>query len=297
MKLLIVRRSIAAALFVVGATATAVAQEPRRLIQSDSIPVDLATALIASGGLGGDPQLLVGTVPGWMTTRIFVPPNARILGSAFMGVTGIAIVSTPDMPDVAMAAMRRELESRGWKNPPAQPSYGGGFRPATMMPGMDATRISVCGGDQMLNASATRRRGVATDIVIRIVASPPGYGVCTPRELPAGYRPPPWPTLFNPAGVVDANQLCGGDNPFGSSGTGALLRTPMSATALLDHYAKQLRDSGWRTPSDTATVMGRTWTRTDSTGAPVELTITVASSPRDASCRTLNMAVHTLKKP
>ncbi len=297
MKLLITCRRTAASAVLMSAFTTIAAQEPRRLAQPDSIPIDLATALLTSGGLGGDPQILVGSLPGWMTGRIYVPANGRILGSAVMGTTGLAIISTPDMPDVAIAAMRRELQTRGWKNPPAQPSFGGGFRPAVLAPGTETTRITLCGADQqVLSASATRRRGVSTDIVVRVVTPNPG-GVCTPRQLPPGYVAPPWPTLFHPTGVVDANQLCGGDTPFGSSSNGAIVRTPMSAASLLDHYAKQLQDSGWRSPADSASVIGRTWTRTDSTGAPVELTITVASSPRDASCRTLNMNVHTLKKP
>jgi hypothetical protein len=33
------------------------AQEPRPLIQPDSVPLDLATALIGAGGLGGDMQM------------------------------------------------------------------------------------------------------------------------------------------------------------------------------------------------------------------------------------------------
>ena len=296
MKVLIPHPATLAPWLVACALATSAAQEPRRLNQADSIPIDLATALLASGGLGGDPEILVGGVPGWATARMYVPPNGRILGSAFMGTTVVAIISTPDMPDVAMAAMKRELQSRGWKAPPPQPSYGGGFRPAPSQ-NMETTRVSFCGDQQMLNASATRRRGVSTDIIVRITPAPPRFSTCTPPELPPGYRPPPWPTLFHPAGVPDATQLCGGDSPYGSSSIGSFVRTTTNATSLLDHYGKQLADSGWRTPTDTASIVGRTWTRTDSTGAPVELTITVATSPRDASCRTLNMSVRTLKKP
>src|ERR1044072_6536684 len=124
MRLFILRRSPAALFLVALATVTSRAQEPRRLNQPDSIPVDLATALLTSGGLGGDPQILVGSVPGWMTQRIYVPAKGRILGSAFIGTTGLALMSTPEMHDAAMAVMRRELESRGWKNPPPQPSFG-----------------------------------------------------------------------------------------------------------------------------------------------------------------------------
>jgi len=74
------------ALCLVASTRT-LAQEPRRLATPDSIPVELATALIASGGLGGEPILLVGSLPEWFTTRIAVPSEARVLGSASLGST------------------------------------------------------------------------------------------------------------------------------------------------------------------------------------------------------------------
>lgn len=297
MKFLIPRAATPASVLAVLAMSTLAAQEPRRLNQPDSIPLDLATALMSAGGIGNDPQIMIGAVPGWMTPRIAVPANARILGSAFIGTTGLAIISTPDMPDAALMSVRRELQAKGWKSAPPQPSYGGGFRSASMAAAMDPSRSYLCSDQQMLYTSA-RRRGVNTDVSLRISAMPPvGNGPCNPRDLPPGYPRSPWPTLYNPMGVPDGAQLCGADGPFGSQGTSAVVRTPMSAASLIDHYAKQLSDSGWRAPSDSTSVIGRTWTRTDSTGAPVELTITVATSPRDASCRTLNMSVHTLKKP
>ncbi len=300
MNLLIPQRCLAAALLVVGIAASSGAQEPRRLSQPDSIPMELATALISSGGLPGDPQILVGSLPGWMTNRIYIAPNARVVGSAFIGTTAVAIVSSPDMPEPAMAALKRELATRGWKTPPPQPSYGGGFRSATMnmMPGGDPTRATLCGADQqMLTTSAVRRRWRVdghrdADLDhwrLRHLQSASDAG-----GIPAA---PPWPTMYHPAGVSDANQACNGDNSFGSGGPSAIVRTPITSEALLDHYAKQLQDSGWQAPPGSGSIIGRTWTRTDSTGAPVELTITAAASLRDPSCRTLNMVVRTLKKP
>jgi hypothetical protein len=299
MNLLILPRHLAAACLLAGVVVSSAAQEPRRLNQADSIPVELATALIASGGLGGDPQILVGSVPGWMTNRIYIAPNARVLGSAFMGTTAVAIVSSPDMPDVAIAALKRELMTKGWKTPPPQPQYGGGFRSATMnLVNGDGTRAMLCGADQqMLTATATRRRGVSTDIVMRIATYSGNYSTCNPPQMPPGFRPQPWPTLYHPTGVAEGSQACNAENSFGSNGTGAIVRTPTASESLLDHYGKQLQDSGWQVPPGNGSIIGRTWTKTDSAGAPMELTITVAASLRDPSCRTLNMTVRTLRKP
>lgn len=296
MNCLVARRGLAAAL-IAGAALSAAAQAPRRLNQPDSIPTEFAMALISAGGLIGDPQLLVGEMPGSLANRIYVPPSGRVLGSAFIGTTAVAIISVPEMPDVAMSTMKRELATRGWKAPPPPPNYGGGFRPASMMSGnADPARLLLCGGDQqMLTGSATRKRGVTTDIVLRLSTAPTGYGSCNPPRVPEGMMRSPYPTLYDPPNVSENSPLCG--DLFGSNGTGTTVRTPMAASALLDHFAKQLQDSGWHAPTDTATIVGRTWTRTDSTGAPVELTITVATAVRDPSCRTLNLNVKTLRKP
>ena len=132
--------------------AAGLAQEPRRLTQPDSVPFDLASALIAAGGLGGEPQILVGSLPGWVSARIKTPANATVLGSAFLGSTVVGIISLPDAPDAVIADMNRELAKQGWKAPPPQPSYGGGFRPAGFsltVNGMP-TRVTLCGDQQLL---------------------------------------------------------------------------------------------------------------------------------------------------
>lgn len=268
------------------------------MTQPDSIPAELATALISAGGMPGDPQILVGSLPGWLTSRLYVPSMWRVLGSAFIGTSAVAVVSSPDMPEAVIATLKRELSTRGWKAPPPQPSYGGGgFRPSVMQPNSpeSTTRLTLCGDQQILSASATRRRGVTTDIVMR-VSTASNYSSCNPPPMPAGMPRSPYPTLFNPPNANEQSSACGNDF-FGSSGTGTTVRLPMTSAALLDHYARQLQDSGWHAPSDSGSIVGRTWTKTDSAGAPVELTITVTSAMRDPSCRTLNLTVRTLRKP
>src|SRR6185312_9270561 len=106
------------------------AQEPRRLAQPDSIPLDLATSLMAAGSVGSEPQILVGALPEWFAQRIVVPSGARILGAAFQGTAVVGIASVPGtVSESLLAGVRRDLLGRGWKNPPTPPNYGG-FRPA-----------------------------------------------------------------------------------------------------------------------------------------------------------------------
>jgi hypothetical protein len=301
MQFLIGRRSALAMLaaFMLAVPGSGRAQEPRRLAQSDSIPVELATALISAGGLGGEPQILVGSLPGWIANRLYLPSNARVVGSAFIGSSVVGVLNVADAPESVTVVFKRELAKRAWKSPPPAPSYGGGFRPAPspMADALAATRLTLCGDQQILTTVAARRRGTTTEVVIRVV--PAGvYSICNPPPTPSDMNRAPFPTLFNPAGLNDLRmasdcRATGGN----TTGTGTMLRTAIDPSALLEHYARQLQDSGWHSTNDKPSIVGRTWTRTDSAGTPLDLTLTVTTSARDSLCRELSLQVRTLRKP
>lgn len=291
-------RSVVATLLLSLPLARGWAQEPRRLAQPDSVPFDLASALVGAGGLGGEPQILVGSLPGWVTGRIKVSPNANVLGSAFFGSTVVGILSLSDSPETAIADMKRDLLAQGWRAPPPQPSYGGGFRPATMYAMVDGTptRITLCGDQQLLTVSAIRRRGTTTEVTLRLSPSQ-NYSTCSPQPFPQGVSRSPFPTLYNPSASTDARITSACSSQYGSSGTSTTLMTAIAATGLLDHYGKQLQDSGWHAPAPGNSIAGRTWTKVDSAGTPLELNLTVATSARDSTCREINMQVRTMRKP
>jgi hypothetical protein len=280
------------------ALAASRAQEPRRLISADSIPRDLAAALIASGGFGADPQILIGSMPEWIANRLSIPSGARVLGSAFLGTTVVAVVTMPVASDTMMNQLKSDLLRRGWTNPPPQPNYGGGFRPAPagMVPDGPLTRVTLCSDQQVLAASAARQRGTVTNITYRI-STTGGYSVCRPPKLPVGPTRSAFPTLYNPPAALDARMSGDCANNFNGSGTSTTLRTSMSADALLDHYARQLQDSGWTSAGEKASIVGRTWSRTDSAGTPVDVVITVTTPAQNSGCRELNLQVRTMRKP
>ena len=281
------------------------AQEPRRLIQPDSVPIDLATALIGAGGLGGDMQILIGDLPGWVSERVPPPENATVLGSAFVGSSVVGILRVPDAPEAVIAALKQELPKRGWKAPPPPPAptvYGGGFRPAASAnfntTGTNATRLTLCADKQILIVSAVRRRSIATNVTIRV--SPDAtYSVCNPppRPNPMENRPS-LPTLFNPAEAGDGRTFYSACNVMwnGVNGSGTSLMAKMTPVGILEHYAKQLQDSGWAPVSGAGTV-GRVWTRPDSTGTPVELFLSVTTEARDTTCHQVSMTARTAKTP
>jgi hypothetical protein len=297
MNLFVRRRISHVAIITLAAALPIAAQEPRRLSQPDSIPLELAGALIASGGFGTEPQILVGMLPGWMNSRVFLPPNGRVLGSAFIGSITVGVLAVSDQPDVAIAQFKTELLKRGWKAPPPQPNYGGGFRPAPVntFDATPVTRLTLCGGDeQLLMVNATRRSGTATQVTYRVTPTN-SYGPCNPTPRPQEQHLPT-PTLINPPDVSDFRNYGACSSMRAQSwGTMANVRTPMTMDALIEHYSKQMQDSGWRaTP---VAFGGRTWTRTDSTGALLEARLMAMTSPHDTLCRDLTLNIWSVKKP
>lgn len=293
---LFVRRWIPVAALAVTSHAAS-AQEARRLAQPDSIPLELAGALIASGGFGTEPQILVGMLPGWMNSRVFLPPTGRVLGSAFIGSVTVGVLAVSEPPDVAIEQFKNELAKRGWRVPPPQPAYGGGFRPAPVSrPDLTpATRVTLCGGDeQLLMVNAVRKSPTATQVTYRVTPTNE-YGPCgTPQAPPRG-QAMPYPTLFNPPEVGDFRSYGTCSSNRQSWGTGANIRSTMPLAAIVDHYAKQMQDSGW-TASPVASA-SRSWMRTDSAGTTYEATLFASTSPRDSTCRDLNLAVWAVRKP
>ncbi|CAN5210468.1 hypothetical protein BH09GEM1_BH09GEM1_14040 [soil metagenome] len=276
------------ALLLPATPSTAQRPETAPLRQPESVPFELAAALTSAGGMTGEPQILVGGVPGWVADRIVVPPHARILGSAFYGTTVVAILTMPAGDDSTMVGYKQELMKRGWLNPPPQPNYGGGFRPA-LMSAASSSNIALCGDRQSLFARLTRRGGSASNLTVRIGPAIQGSN-CLPMQLPAGYpRQFMLPVVYHPEGVMDARSGtdCARQNEVNR--TSAVVRSELSADALLDHYGRQLQDSGWVAGTKRTSMTGRTFTRPDSAGTPMEITLTVSSG--ETGCRELNMTL------
>ncbi len=278
-----------AVLFLIPCTASA--QEPRKLTTPDSIPFELASALAT--GFPDEPQILVGAIPEWARDRMVFPPGARLLGSAFMASTVVAILRLSSEADTNLTGLKRTLQERGWTAPPPIPSFGG-FRPALAENGV--SRLTLCGKTDLMTASVRSRPALGTHLIMRL-APLANLGPCRPPQIPTAMDRVA-PTLVNPPGVADARFT--GDcsaTAMGSFGTGTSLRTSMSPRELLDFYGRQLADSGWVAPRDSATIVGRTWSRRDSAGAEREVTVTVTPSTRDSGCRQVNMQTRTLRAP
>jgi hypothetical protein len=164
------------------------------------------------------------------------------------------------------------------------------------------TRTTLCRDDGTLIVSAAPARGGATNVTLRLstLVGPTAYTTCNPPprpEMPANR--PMFPTLYDPPITGEATTAPNAcfPNYNGSSGTQNYLRTTLSPDLVLEHYARQLQDSGWTATGPALATVGRTFMRRDSTGAPIDLTLTVAASPKGPGCRDVSMQVRNPSKP
>jgi hypothetical protein len=74
-----------------------------------------------------------------------------------------------------------------------------------------------------------------------------------------------------------------------SSGGFTALNTSITSVALMEHYGKQLADSGW-TPVNQQRV-SRVWTKPDSAGKPMRYEMTIEESGTGANCRRINTSL------
>jgi hypothetical protein len=289
-------------LFVISAAAHAQDQAP--LKQPEFIPYQLASALISAGPIGYDPQILVGSMPEWVSNKIVMPANAHVLGAAFIGTTAVAILALPPDADSVIPDMRREMMKRGWKIPP-NPSVGsgGGFRAAPPSQVVEARRAVLCNDLFMVTATSMQSRGVVTEVTVRLTTvSQTGYSACHPvfpqqAQMSAANRPN-LPLLYNPAGAEASSPTsdCLNTRYLGPSSY-TTLRTSMSADAVLDHYSRQLQDSGWKPLPARAPTLVRSWTRPDSTGTLIETQLSVAQMGGSSVCQDVGLSVYPARKP
>jgi hypothetical protein len=274
-----------------------IAAQQRRLSDGDSIPRELALALLRvtqlsflTGAQPADPELLVGALPSRALARLYVPSNARIVGASTIADLMTGILSVPGSLDSVRGQFKRELGKAGWT---ARPTFaaaymrGGGFRPPPTPANATEQALVLCRENELLSVGFQPGRDFgAIMVTLQLYPTSLGSATCTqPQPPPVGVASP-LPTVMNPPGSVDDYQCFQATSTNGTSGR---IRSTLTSDALLDFYGRQLADSGWTAVAPGATITGRTWARKDSAGGTIETTITVATTPRDPACRELNM--------
>jgi hypothetical protein len=259
------------------------------LAQDQLIPKELVDGLLASRGIR-QPVMFVGELPREMVGRIYVPKGARILGGMSIGSSGTAVLLSNARRETIVAELEAELPKLGWKqfDPSMRSVTFGEFRDAPLPP--NQMRIAASGPQQFCGPNGGMTVNVEpsgfADTRITVTATDVNY--CTQSNMigtTINERPELAlrPKLLNPPGARNDMTTCyrtSMDSFNSSYGGGTAVTTNMSLDALLDHYSKQLADSGWTTGREQR--LSRTWTRPDSGGRRVQYSITlrtIAASP------------------
>ena len=260
---------------------------------SDSVPRSLLVAVLQSGSgdLAGtdNPVVTVGALPAEVASEFYVPRGATVIGAVSGNSATIGFLHIYGSTDSLRAEFTRELTARGWRTPPSPALSGGGFRTTAMPRGAPVGSFVLCRGPEMLTISTQPPSYAAANVVLRLEPTNRGYA-CHPEQdgFPFAdgrpYRPPVMPVLINPPGfgAYAPNNRCVSFNATNAASTAATA-TPLAAQELLGHYERQLSDSGW-VPIPRSSVVGHTWTRTDSTGAHEEATIYVLTLGDSVPC-------------
>jgi hypothetical protein len=107
------------------------------------------------------------------------------------------------------------------------------------------------------------------------------------------------PALENPLGAPMNSVGCSRVSSIGSqqSSMSERLETRMTPAQLLDHFGKQLTNSGWTASSQVSPTLRRTWTRADSGNTMREATLQIAPLPDaapGATCEDVMLSVRQL---
>jgi hypothetical protein len=262
-------------------------------LRDQPVPRELVEALLASP-MGRAPSIVVGQLPPSMAGKLFIPPGARVLGGMYSNAFARTVFVSPERPESIAVAFRRELPKLGWTyfERPTAFSGNGGFRdaPSTVALGTPAEPIMYCAPGRGLMIQIESR--TLTESLVSVMDT--GNNMCAMMQDqsrgPRMYDRPRTPTLINPPGARSGYGSCESNN-FSSSGSGGPeITTSMTPEEILNHYGRQLADSGWKqTPSVGLT---RSWTKTDSTGVEHEYEITVKTFGPGSSCRRISTELY-----
>jgi hypothetical protein len=245
----------------------------------DLLPRELVEALLRPYlGLytGSGATFAVGRVPESLAPYLFVPPGARVLGGIESPSNTIVVLSVSTSVEDLRASYRREQLRLGW-TPPSPGGSRGGFVPAPGT-GQEGNSLVFChigqslqivpypstAGSLLVTATVQTYSGLCGNQVRFMSTSPSGI------ELPV---------LLNPDGAGMNSPTCYASNlsSMGGNNTSERLQTNLSPAQLIDHFSRQLSDSGWGVSATNASIR-RSWTRPDSGGMSREVTLTITPS-------------------
>lgn len=228
-----------------------------------------------------DPEILVGSIPADLQSRLYLPDGARIHGS-IVRADGVTVVASVALSvEETKAALRREMPVLGWTASEAYERIGQQTQQAALIP------VLFCNEAYDQASFLVDSRGTTDSSLIRIDhALDRGEGagsVCRPR--PERQRPEP-PPRDVPRGPERAARLgnrpslgalrppppsplaSGRCLPGGGGSSWTTSSTELSGPELIEHYAAQLQEAGWvrAEPDGTPETYAAAWTSESESG-------------------------------
>lgn len=280
---------------------SAVAAQLPQTAGPDLLPRELVEALMRAGVstyAGDGSEFVVGRVPTSLAPFFYVPRNATVLGGLENTSNTVAIFKVNITREELRATYARELPKLGWTPATGRSGYAGwGFMPAPGT-GPSGSGLEYCHIGQALQINPTDTPsggGLSVTAVVR------NYGGSCGGRAPVFVNNSglvDLPILLNPpdAGMNQIDCLQPQVPGVAGRGTSERLKTSIPADKLLDHFARQLTDSGWSPAGSPAASIRRTWTHADTGSTIRELTLTITPSTV-SGCQEVSMQVRqTLKR-
>jgi hypothetical protein len=252
----------------------------------DQIPKELALALMPFGMADGG-EIIVGQMPPDFSAVLTLPASARVLGSFVSMAFAQTVVTLPLRTDSALATVRRSLTEHGWTTRSAMPPTTGGlqFGPAG---GIYQNTFCKTGDPSALTISA-QFYGPSTSLVhlTRNINS----GTCDQmmraevrqqmtQDFPLATVPPLW----TPGDYRISSLRCRRQNTMNDQSQNQPLMTDLSPTEVLAYFGRQLDSAGWKSSSNEAERVSKTWSKAIGTRGTQEVTITVTKTASQNGC-------------
>ncbi|GBF04985.1 hypothetical protein DAERI_030151 [Deinococcus aerius] len=192
-------------------------------------------------------RLLVGQLPPQPLGPLPALPGSRVIGSVLrtssapdFPTSQNVYLDSPAAPAQVGSALQTSLTARGWTAFPRQglPFAGTGFLPQEPTDFLSFYRLE----EGVALYASLRRVGNVTQVGLNLSRNP-NLRDQVRSEAGGGFPRPDLPALRPPEGTSVQPRGVGGGS--GSWNSGAAIQSPLTATALLDFYAAQLKAAGW----------------------------------------------------
>ena len=255
----------------------------------------LVSALTVYGGYGAarPPDVQVGEIPADIRSQLPDLSGMNVIGTVTMPYGTTVVLGAAIPSDSLRHMLERALKAKGFE--PAKPiaregpSSGQGFIASP-------DRSTVWCSPRSSLVASTESRGSGASVARIVVGQYAAVGRCPQQNVIVNVVSDfsMLPTLYDPEGASSNTQKCGRVYRSSSSnGIRNIMALELAPSSILDHYGKQLRDSGWTRADTLATGVRvtRSWLKRTAGGDQQYLTLSVVVPADQPQCRVVEATV------